>query len=73
VETLPAQTPVSNLDTTGASVSVPGLQTGGKAGVPPVTLDPGPGDQYTTIYRPYTGAGTITVPTTVITIAPSGG
>ncbi|KAF4954779.1 hypothetical protein FGADI_5077 [Fusarium gaditjirri] len=44
-----------------------------KVAQPPVTLDPGPGDQYVTVYRPYTGTGVITAPVTVSTIAPSGG
>ncbi|KAM5363686.1 hypothetical protein ACJZ2D_011884 [Fusarium nematophilum] len=39
---------------------------------PPVTIPPGE-DGYVTIYRPHTGAGVITAPVTITTIAPSGG
>ncbi|RKK16154.1 hypothetical protein BFJ65_g9725 [Fusarium oxysporum f. sp. cepae] len=54
-------------------IEAPGLETGGKVVVPPLTLEPTPGGQYTTIYRPHTGSSVITAPITVTTIAPSGG
>ncbi|GKU18141.1 unnamed protein product [Fusarium langsethiae] len=54
-------------------IQTPGLETGGKQGVPPVTVNPAPGEQYTTIYRPHTGTGVITAPVTITTIAPAGG
>ncbi|KNA98307.1 hypothetical protein FOXG_18383 [Fusarium oxysporum f. sp. lycopersici 4287] len=54
-------------------IETPGLETGGKVVVPPLTLEPTPGGQYTTIYRPHTGSSVITAPITVTTIAPSGG
>ncbi|KAF0636930.1 hypothetical protein FPSE5266_10950, partial [Fusarium pseudograminearum] len=73
IETPPVKTVGPILDFTTASVSASGLETGGKAAIPPVTLNPGPGDQYTTIYRPYTGTGSINVPVTVTTISPTGG
>ncbi|WZH40867.1 hypothetical protein QYS62_001805 [Fusarium acuminatum] len=57
-----AQTPTLAFDSTGTSAAV----------VPPVTIDPAPGSQYTTIYKPYTGTGTISAPVTITTIAPSG-
>ncbi|KAF5663286.1 hypothetical protein FHETE_7555, partial [Fusarium heterosporum] len=54
-------------------IETPGLETGGKVVIPPVTLDPAPGDQYVTVYRPHTGTDIITAPVTIRTIAPSGG
>ncbi|KAM0416438.1 hypothetical protein ACHAPD_005364 [Fusarium lateritium] len=54
-------------------IQTPGIETGGKVVVPPVTVDPAPGEQYTTVYRPHTGTGVITAPVTISTIAPAGG
>ncbi|KAM0299804.1 hypothetical protein ACHAPM_007034 [Fusarium culmorum] len=54
-------------------IQTPGIETGGKVVVPPVTVDPSPGEQYTTIYRPHTGTDVITAPVTITTIAPAGG
>ncbi|KAI1065383.1 hypothetical protein LB507_000856, partial [Fusarium sp. FIESC RH6] len=54
-------------------IQTPGLETGGKVVIPPVTVDPAPGEQYTTVYRPHTGTDVITAPVTVTTIAPAGG
>ncbi|KAG8667397.1 hypothetical protein FPOAC1_012228 [Fusarium poae] len=54
-------------------IQTPGIETGGKVVVPPVTVDPAPGGQYTTVYRPHTGTGVITAPVTITTIAPAGG
>jgi hypothetical protein len=73
IETPPVKSAGPILDFTTASVSASGLETGGKVVIPPVTLNPGPSDQYTTVYRPYTGTGSINVPVTVTTIAPAGG
>ncbi|RSL64822.1 hypothetical protein CEP53_003909 [Fusarium sp. AF-6] len=54
-------------------IETPGLQTGNKVVIPPVTLSPGPQETYVTVYRPHTGADVITAPVTVTTIAPSNG
>ncbi|RBR17069.1 uncharacterized protein FIESC28_06571 [Fusarium coffeatum] len=54
-------------------IQTPGLETGGKVVIPPVTVDPAPGEQYTTVYRPHTGTDVITAPVTVTTITPAGG
>ncbi|KAF0642080.1 hypothetical protein FPSE5266_07978 [Fusarium pseudograminearum] len=54
-------------------IQTPGIETGGKVVVPPVTVGPSPGEQYTTIYRPHTGTDIITAPVTITTIAPAGG
>ncbi|KIL93233.1 hypothetical protein FAVG1_03210 [Fusarium avenaceum] len=54
-------------------IETPGIETGGKVVIPPVTLDPAPGGQYVTVYRPHTGTDVITAPVTITTIAPSGG
>ncbi|KAJ3465412.1 hypothetical protein MRS44_006070 [Fusarium solani] len=54
-------------------IETPGLQTGNKVNIPPVTLSPGPQETYVTVYRPHTGADVITAPVTVTTIAPTNG
>ncbi|RSL69195.1 hypothetical protein CEP54_002473 [Fusarium duplospermum] len=54
-------------------IETPGLETGNKVNIPPVTLSPGPEETYVTVYRPHTGADVITAPVTVTTIAPSNG
>ncbi|KAJ4323976.1 hypothetical protein N0V84_004068 [Fusarium piperis] len=54
-------------------IETPGLQTGNKVNIPPVTLSPGPQETYVTVYRPHTGADVITAPVTVTTITPSNG
>ncbi|KAI8680037.1 hypothetical protein NCS57_00283400 [Fusarium keratoplasticum] len=54
-------------------IETPGLQTGNKVNIPPVTISPGPQETYVTVYRPHTGADVITAPITVTTIAPSNG
>ncbi|KAL4729219.1 hypothetical protein ACLX1H_003630 [Fusarium chlamydosporum] len=54
-------------------IQTPGIETGGKAVIPPVTVDPSPGGQYVTVYRPHTGTDIITAPVTITTIAPAGG
>ncbi|KAI8687235.1 hypothetical protein NCS56_00295800 [Fusarium sp. Ph1] len=54
-------------------IETPGLQTGNKVNIPPVTISPGPQETYVTVYRPHTGADVITAPVTVTTIAPTNG